>query len=171
MSDFRLVSAQLFVEFELYDERFEALFSSSHNGLDEWLSLLKAKESGENTDPLTLKLLTEILRKLENIENMLERQNSTNALNEHLANTKTASKIGYEGFCFDEDCLKSGELYFASVRIKGFVRKNIKLFFRAKSKRLAKIERISKFDEKEWAQNVARCEMSQIRQTKHKKDE
>lgn len=167
MSDFRLVSAQLFVEFEPYDERFEAEFSSSHNGLDEWLSLLKAKESGENTDPLTLKLLTEILRKLENIENMLSKQDEAR----HLANTKTASKIGYEGFCFDEDCLKSGGLYFASVRIEGFVRKNIKLFFRALDGRLAKIERISKFDEKEWAQNVARCEMSQIRQNKRKKDE
>lgn len=163
----RFVTAELKVEFQAYDERFEAEFSSSHNGLDEWMSLLKAKEAGQNTDPLTLKLLTEVLRKLENIENILSGQSEQEAL----INYKKASKISYEGFCFDEECLEVGKSYFARVSIKGFVRKSIKLFFKAIDEKTALIERISKSDENEWASNVARCELGAIRARKKENDE
>ena len=52
--------------------------------------------------------------------------------------------------------------------ICGFVHKNIKLFFEAVDEKTAKITRISKFDEKEWASNVARYEMGAIRAKKQK---
>lgn len=160
----RLVSAELKVSFELDNGSFESEFSSSHNGLDEWMSMLRAKEGGENTDPLTLKVLTEVLRKLENIENMLSDEKSSNTL----ANSAVADKIGYEGFGFALPCLEAGKSYFARVVIKGFVSKNIKLFFEAVDEKTAKITRISKFDEKEWASNVARYEMGAIRAKKQK---
>ena len=89
MSQMRFVSAQLKVSFCLDDGSFESEFSSSHNGLDEWMSMLKAKEGGENTDPLTLKVLTEVLRKLENIENMPNGKDSL----ANIHNKKNANKI------------------------------------------------------------------------------
>ena len=118
----------------------------------------------QNTDPLTLKILTEVLRKLDNIENMLSQKCEETPL----ANKKIANKLGYEGFCFDEDCLEVGKNYFGRVRIHGFVHKEIKLFFNAIDSKTAKISRISKFDEKEWASNVARYEMGAIRAMKKK---
>lgn len=164
MNEMRFVSAELKVSFCLDDGSFESEFSSSHNGLDEWMSVLKAKEGGENTDPLTLKVLTEVLRKLENIENILSgKGNSAN-----LGKQENANKIGYEGFGFENACLETGKKYFARVMIGGFVHKNIKLFFEAVDEKTAKITRISKFDEKEWASNVARYEMGAIRAKKQK---
>lgn len=168
MSDFRVIKAELSVEFEEARSDFELEFQNSHNGLDEWMSMLRAKEEGQNTDPLTLKILTEVLRKLDNIENKLNGNEGLSAL----ANHKIATKLGYEGFGFDEDCLEVGKNYFARVRIHGFVHKEIKLFFTAIDAQTAKITRISKFDEKEWASNVARYEMGAIRAMKKKeKDE
>lgn len=164
MSEIRLIDAELSVEFEESKDEFEVEFSSSHNGLDEWMSVLRAKEEGDNTDPLTLKILTEVLRKLDHIEKML----SGDAGAKSLANKKMASKLGYEGFAFDEECLESGKNYFARVQIHGFVHKQIKLYFTAIDGKTARISRISKFDEKEWASNVARYEMGAIRAMKKK---
>ena len=166
MNEFRVVKALLSVEFEENNPSFETEFSASHNGLDEFMSLLVAKEKGDNTDLLTIKLLTEVLRKLEHIENLL----SDNAPQKLLKYHANASKFGYEGFIFDEDCLQEGFEYFARVQIKGFVHKEIRLFFKALDSKTAKITRISKLDEKEWASNVARCEIGAIRASK-KRDE
>lgn len=164
----RLINASAQVSYELVSEqnkaRFESIFASLNNGLDEWLSLARAKDEGENTDPLTLKLLIEVLRKLENIENLL--QSKAQRQNLDLANSNLAVSLGYEGFAFDEACLKSGELYFAKVLIQGFVKKHIGLYFIALDDKTAKITRLSKSDEKEWAQNVARAELSAIRASK-----
>ena len=160
----RLINASAQVSYELVSEqnkaRFESIFASLNNGLDEWLSLARAKDEGENTDPLTL----EVLRKLENIENLL--QSKAQGQNLELANSNLAVSLGYEGFAFDEACLKSGELYFAKVLIQGFVKKHIGLYFIALDDKTAKITRLSKSDEKEWAQNVARAELSAIRSSK-----
>ncbi len=166
MNEFRVVEALLSVEFEEASSDFETEFSASHNGLDEFMSLLVAKEKSDNTDLLTIKLLTEVLRKLEHIENLL----SNKAPQKLLKYQANASKFGYEGFIFDDECLKENCEYFARVQIKGFVHKEIKLFFKALNSKTAKITRISKLDEKEWASNVARCEIGAIRANK-KKDE
>lgn len=167
MNEFRVVYALLDVEFSKADESFESEFCASHNGLDEFMSLLVAKEKGDNTDLLTIKLLTEVLRKLENIEDLLTAKSPQRLLE----NEKKASKIGYEGFIFDEECLEVGIEYFARVKIKGFVHKEIRLFFTALDSKTAKITRISKIDEKEWASNVARYEMSAIRASKKRDDD
>lgn len=50
--------------------------------------------------------------------------------------------------------------------IQGFVKKHIGLYFIALDDKTAKITRLSKSDEKEWAQNVARAELSAIRASK-----
>ena len=75
-NEMRLVSARVEISYELVDEQnkegFENAFANSQSGLDEWLSLARAKDEGENSDPLTLKLLTQVLRKLEYIEELLE---------------------------------------------------------------------------------------------------
>lgn len=169
-NEMRLVSARVEISYELVDEQnkegFENAFANSQSGLDEWLSLARAKDEGENSDPLTLKLLTQVLRKLEYIEELLESKDGAQSYK--LANSAIATGIGYEGFGFNDECLKSGEKYFAKVRIQGFVKKHIMVFFKALDEKTAKIERISKIDEKEWAQNVARCEMNAIRASKSK---
>lgn len=162
MSEFRVVNAELSVEFEKNNGAFEAEFSSSHNGLDEFMSLLLAKEKGDNTDPLTIKILTEVLRKLDRIEGILSGKDG----HKTLECTQKANKIGYEGFVFENACLQSGQEYFARVNIVGFVHKDIKLFFSALDEKTAKITRISKIDEKEWASNVARYEIGAIRANK-----
>lgn len=49
----RLINASAQVSYELVSEqnkaRFESIFASLNNGLDEWLSLARAKDEGENT--------------------------------------------------------------------------------------------------------------------------
>lgn len=168
VENLRLISASAKVDYELVSDenkaRFENIFYSSHNGLDEWLSLARAKEEGENTDPLTLKILIEVLRKLENIENLLESKGQEYGFK----NSANAISLGYEGFGFNESCLSSGQLYFAKVRVQGFIKKHIALYFIALDEKTARITRISKSDEKEWAQNVARAEMNAIRANKSK---
>ena len=66
MVDFRLIYGRVEIAFEPDDEYvYEVEFNQSRSNIDEWLSHEKVRGEGENSDPLTLKLLVELYKKVD----------------------------------------------------------------------------------------------------------
>lgn len=164
MVDFRLTSGCVRVEFEVNSGiEFEAEFNETKSSIDEWISFEKAKSDGENSDPLTIKLLTGIYKKLDELSSLLKNEKNPR---KELEFTQITDAIGFEGFSFGVDCLKEGEIYFARISLPLFVKSEIPVFFEAVNSRAAKITKITPSDEKEWAHFVARNEIMEIRKAK-----
>lgn len=164
MVDFRLFETKFELEFELSDPKFELEFNASVNAFQDWLSFQKAKDN--ISDPLILELLLGLHQKIDDLTNLIKSgQDSQNKLKF----VKFASKIGYEGFGFDEDCLEVGKEYFARICVDSFFVKKVCVYFEAVDSKTAKITKINPSSEKQWSHFVARSEMLGIRKAKYDK--
>ena len=164
MVDFRLIASQISVEFEEDDgNKFELEFNSSRANIEEWLSLAKARGEAENSDPLTLKLLVELYKKVDELSNLIKHEKSPQT---PLKYHEITSLIGFEGFEFKNECLDPSKIYFARVSLPLFIKRDILLYFEALSTKTAKIIRVSRNDEKEWSMYVAESERLEIRKQK-----
>ena len=164
MVDFRLIDSSLRVNFEPFTEgKFENEFYGSRSGIDEWLSFERAKGDMENSDPLTIKLLVEVYKKLEELTTLLREHRDPYSPLERAA---VATKVGFEGFCFGEDTLEAGETYFGRLNLNISLKRVIPVQFVALDARAAKITRIAPNDEKEWSHFVAQSEIIAIRKAK-----
>ncbi|RAZ51904.1 hypothetical protein [Campylobacter hyointestinalis] len=164
MVDFRLIASQISVEFEEDDgDKFELEFSSSRANIEEWLSLAKARGEAENSDPLTLKLLVQLYKKVDELSNLIKNEKSPQI---PLKYYEITSLIGFEGFEFKNECLKPGKIYFARVSLPLFIKRSILLYFEALDTKTAKIIKVSTSDEKEWSMYVAQSERLEIRKQK-----
>ncbi|RAZ46426.1 hypothetical protein [Campylobacter hyointestinalis] len=164
MVDFRLIASQILVEFEEDDgDKFELEFSSSRANIEEWLSLAKARGEAENSDPLTLKLLVQLYKKVDELSNLIKNEKSPQI---PLKYHEITSLIGFEGFEFKNECLKPGKIYFARVSLPLFIKRSILLYFEALDTKTAKIIKVSTSDEKEWSMYVAQSERLEIRKQK-----
>lgn len=162
MLEFRLIDASLQIEFEENEEgKFDSEFGISGNDIDEWVSFQKAKNSSDFTDPLTLKLIVGLYKKLDEIEKILLKSEEL-----HLKYDKNISKIGYEGFKFKDKCLIKGQKYFGKLTLPFYVKKVVPIVFEAIDDETAKIDKILAKDEKEWSHFVAQSELLGIRKAK-----
>lgn len=164
MVDFRLFETKFELEFELDDPKFELEFNTRANSFEDWLSFQKAKDNV--SDPLILELLLGLHQKIDNLTNLIK---SGEQSQNKLKFVKFASKIGYEGFAFDEDCLEIGKIYFARICVDSFFLKTICVYFEAVDSKTAKITKINPRSEKQWSHFVARSEMLSIRKAKYDK--
>lgn len=163
MVEFRLTKGYLQVEFEEnVGERFEVEFNQIHSAIDEWVSVEKAKTSGES-DPLLVKLLVGIYKKLDELGELIKSEKNPR---EGLKFKQTTNLIGFEGFGFEKEYLQEGQIYFAKLFVPSFVRSQIPVFFKAVDSKTAQIIKITPSDEKEWSQFVARNEIIEIRKAK-----
>ncbi|AII14102.1 hypothetical protein CIG11343_0182 [Campylobacter iguaniorum] len=165
MVDFRLIASRVLVQFQKdLNGEFELEFSQSRSSIDEWLSLEKARGESANSDPLTVKLLVELYKKVDELSNLIKNEKSPQIPLESL---ETATHIGFEGFKFGVQCLEEGEIYFARILLPTFIKKEILVYFRALDTNTAKIFRVSKGDEREWSAYVAESERLEIRRAKN----
>ncbi len=164
MVDFRLIDSKVAVSFEEdVDFKFELEFNESRSNIDEWLSHEKARGESENSDPLTLKLLVELYKKVDELSNLIKNEKTPPKPLKHM---KITDKIGFEGFSFDEDCLEKDVIYFAKISLPLFIKREILLYFKAVDCKTAKIVRIARSDEKEWSSYVSESERLEIRKQK-----
>ena len=77
MVDFRLIYGRVEIAFEPDDEYvYEVEFNQSRSNIDEWLSHEKVRGEGENSDPLTLKLLVELYKKVDELSSIIKNQHT-----------------------------------------------------------------------------------------------
>ena len=165
MVDFRLISSRVEIEFEPdMDGAHESEFNQSRSNIDEWLSIEMVRGEGENSDPLTIKLLVELYKKVEELSNIIKNQHTPPKPLKFCLDT---SKIGYEGFEFDKDCLEVGTSYFARVNLPLFIKREVMVYFKAITPNCAKILKISRGNEREWNAFVAESERLEIRKVKN----
>lgn len=165
MVDFRLISSRVEIEFEPdMDGTHESEFNQSRSNIDEWLSIEMVRGEGENSDPLTIKLLVELYKKVEELSNIIKNQHTPPKSLKFCLDT---SKIGYEGFEFDKDCLEVGTSYFARVNLPLFIKREVMVYFKAITPNCAKILKISRGNEREWNAFVAESERLEIRKVKN----
>ncbi|WP_086253127.1 hypothetical protein [Campylobacter sp. P091] len=165
MVDFRLISSRVEIEFEPdMDGAHESEFNQGRSNIDEWLSIEMARGEGENSDPLTIKLLVELYKKVEELSNIIKNQHTPP---KPLKFCLVTSKIGYEGFEFDTDCLEIGTSYFARVNLPLFIKREVMVYFKAITPKCAKILKISRGNEREWNAFVAESERLEIRKVKN----
>lgn len=165
MVDFRLIYGRVEIAFEPDDEYvYEVEFNQSRSNIDEWLSHEKVRGEGENSDPLTLKLLVELYKKVDELSNIIKNQHTPP---KPLKFNFTTSKIGYEGFEFDNECLEVGVTYYARVNLPLFIRREVLMYFKAVTPKCAKILKISRGNEREWNAFVAESERLEIRKAKN----
>lgn len=163
MVDFRLIKSSIKVDFELNkDGKFDAEFNSSRSSIEEWLSFEKAKYGGEDNE-LTLKLLVEIFKKLDELTEILNDKNGSKL---KLENSAVADFIGYEGFKFKQNILQTDKEYFAKLHLPLLAHQKINIFFKAIDEQTARITQITANDEKTWSHFVAGSEMLLIRKAK-----
>ena len=165
MVDFRLISSRVEIEFAPdMDGAHESEFNQSRSNIDEWLSIEMVRGEGENSDPLTIKLLVELYKKVEELSNIIKNQHTPPKPLKFRLDT---SKIGYEGFEFDKDCLEIGTSYFARVNLPLFIKREVMVYFKAITPNCAKILKISRGNEREWNAFVAESERLEIRKVKN----
>ena len=165
MVDFRLIYGRVEIAFEPDDEYvYEVEFNQSRSNIDEWLSHEKVRGESENSDPLTLKLLVELYKKVDELSSIIKNQHIPP---KPLKFNFTTSKIGYEGFEFDNECLEVGVTYYARVNLPLFIRREVLMYFKAVTPKCAKILKISRGNEREWNAFVAESERLEIRKVKN----
>ena len=165
MVDFRLINGRVEIGFESDEEyKYEAEFNQSRSNIDEWLSHEKVRGESENSDPLTIKLLVELYKKVDELSNIIKNQHTPP---KPLKFTQLTSKIGYEGFEFDNECLEVGGIYFARVNLQLFIKREVLIYFKALTPKCAKILKLSRGNEKEWNAFVAESDRLEIRKAKN----
>ena len=77
--------------------------------------------------------------------------------------------IGFEHFHFGEDVLQEGTQYYGRIEMPVHPKRDVGVFFVAKTKALAEIVKMHERDEKEWNAYMTARERVLIREAKEKK--
>ncbi len=173
MSEPRLVLAPISLEFseadlneEAYEREFQQLSESDDDPISQWLKLAKARGETAETDPVLLNLVVELHRKIDALEAFLKDEIPT-----HISLTQAGEieSIGFEHFKLKESLLEEGKLYYGRVAMPVHPKRDIGIFFKARTSQLAEITKIHERDEKEWAAYMTARERILIRQAREKK--
>jgi len=168
MSTPRLVKAPISIVYDLantdlHEREYHTLSEADDDAIGQWLKLAKAKGETSESDPIALKLLIELHRKIDNLERLIKNEKSPRI---PLSSKAEIAKIGFGFFELEEDQLDSESGYYGRITMPTYPQREIGVFFKAVNERLAKIEKIHDRDEKEWGAYVAARERVMIRELK-----
>ena len=173
MSDPRLIPAPisiLFSEVEInreeYEREYQKLSESDDDPISQWLKLAKARGDTRESDPVILELVVQLHRKIDALEMFLKDEKPKRV---SLMCASKIESIGFEFFKLEEELLEEGKLYYGRIEMPVHPKRDVGVFFEAKSNVLAKIERMHERDEKEWSGYMTARERVLIREAREKK--
>lgn len=141
-----------------YLQEYIALNQIEESGIEKWLKLSKGREY--DGDEVMLELLVEVYKKLERLEQKLSiKENPYIPLSLSL---KTHS-IGHGVFCFEDDLLQEGKIYYGRIDLPIFPSKMIPLFFTMLTPCVGKIVKIGHSHNQNYDAYVVECERMEIR--------
>lgn len=170
MSLARLVKAPISLVYdianaELHEREYHTLSEADDDAIGQWLKLAKAKGETSESDPIALKLLIELHRKIDNLENLIKNERPTRI---GLSSSAKIQSIGFGYFELETQDLDIGSVYYARITMPTYPQREIGIFFKSETTSLAKIEKIHDRDEKEWGAYVTARERVMIRELKGK---
>jgi len=173
MSDPRLVPAPISVEFSeinvdkgAYEREYQKLSESDDDPISQWLKLAKARGETAESDPVLLKLMVELHRKIDALEMLLKDETPKRI---SLTCATEIDSIGFEHFKLKESLLEEGQRYYGRIDMPVHPRRDIGIFFQALSPTLAQIVKMHERDEKEWAAYMTARERILIREMREGK--
>lgn len=168
MSIPRLVKAPISLVYDIADDglherEYHSLSEADDDAIGQWLKLAKAKGETSESDPVALKLLVELHRKVDNLERLIKNEKPSRV---GLSSCGQIESIGFGFFQIEEDALEMGKRYYGRITMPTYPQREIGVFFKAKNEKLAQIEKIHDRDEKEWGAYVTARERVMIRELK-----
>jgi hypothetical protein len=164
----RLVKAPISIVYDvadndLYEREYHTLSEADDDAIGQWLKLAKAKGETSDSDPIALKLLVELHRKVDNLERLIKNEKPSRI---GLSSSGEIESIGFGYFKLENEDLEATKRYYGRITMPTYPQREIGVFFMAVDASLAKIEKIHDRDEKEWGAYVTARERVMIRELK-----
>ncbi len=164
----RLVKAPISIEYSIADEElhgreYHTLSEADDDAIGQWLKLAKAKGDTSESDPIALKLLVDLHRKVDALERLIKDEKPIRI---GLSNSAKIESIGFGFFRLENNDLDAGIKYYGRITMPTYPEREIGVFFIAQDSSLAKIVKIHDRDEKEWASYITARERVMIRELK-----
>lgn len=168
MSIPRLVTAPISIVYDvaddsLHEREYHSLSEADDDAIGQWLKLAKARGETSESDPVALKLLVELHRKVDTLERLIKNE-KPNRIGLHTEGK--IDSIGFGYFKLDKSDLEAGQRYYGRITMPTYPQREIGVFFTAEDEVLAKLEKIHDRDEKEWGAYVTARERVMIRELK-----
>lgn len=154
------------IDEEAYDREYHQLGESDDNAINQWLKLAKARGETAETDPVLLNLIVELHNKIDALEMFIKNETPQRV---SLSEEAHIDAIGFEHFNLSEALLQEGEKYYGRIEMPIHPKRDVGVFFVARSETLAEIVRIHERDEKEWNAYMTARERVLIREAREKK--
>jgi hypothetical protein len=164
----RLVKAPISIEFsiadeELHEREYHTLSEADDDAIGQWLKLAKAKGDTSESDPVALKLLVDLHRKVDALERLIKDEKPIRI---GLNNFAKIESIGFGFFKLENDELDTDTKYYGRITMPTYPEREIGIFFISQGDGVAKIVKIHDRDEKEWASYITARERVMIRESK-----
>ena len=168
MNSVRLVKAPISIRYdvandELHEREYHRLSEADDDAIGQWLKLAKAKGETSESDPIALKLLADLHRKVDTLEKLIKNEKENYVGLNYKAEIES---IGFGYFKLKSEELEPGVRYYGRIEMPTYPKREVGLFFVAVDNSLAKIDKIHDRDEKEWASYVTARERIMIRELK-----
>lgn len=175
MEEIRFVPTFLTIVYEpsnlenmTFMQEYYALLQFNDDPLGLWLKSPKIRKASEESDPVLLKLLIELHRKIDNLTHVMS---SDKPLHLPLSHETKLKAIGHGYIQFSSDVLTPNETYYARIDMPTFPKRQIPLFFEAIAQNVGKIVMMHEDDEQDWSTYMVACERAMIRQMKGNQSE
>ena len=164
----RLVQAPISLVYDvanddLHEREYHTLSEADDDAIGQWLKLAKAKGETSESDPVALRLLVELHRKVDKLEALIKNEKSSRI---GLSSSAQIKSIGFGYFDLEKEDLEKDEYYYGRITMPTYPQREIGVFFKAVDTHLAKLEKIHDRDEKEWGSYVTARERVMIRELK-----
>jgi hypothetical protein len=166
----RLISAPIAIFFSLADENkeefereYHQLSESDDDPIGQWLKMAKARGETAESDPVLLKLMIELHRKIDSLERLIKNEEPKRV---GLTCKEMIDSIGFENFMLKNPSLQEGELYYGRIEMPVYPKRDVGVFFKAEDDKLAKIVKMHERDIKDWSAYVTARERVMIREMK-----
>ncbi len=168
MSVPRLVKAPISLVYDVandesHEREYHSLSEADDDAIGQWLKLAKAKGETSESDPIALKLLVELHRKVDNLEHLIKNEKPSRI---GLSSSAQIESIGFGFFSLEDEEFQPSVRYYGRITMPTYPQREIGVFFTAEDEKLAKIEKIHDRDEKEWDAYVTARERVMIRELK-----
>ncbi len=168
MSSPRLVKAPISIVYDIADDEvhereYHSLSEADDDAIGQWLKLAKARGETSESDPIALKLLVELHRKVDNLERLIKNEKPSRV---GLSSAGEIESIGFGYFKLETEDLEPETRYYGRITMPTYPQREIGVFFTAVDSSLAKLDKIHDRDEREWGAYVTARERVMIRELK-----
>ncbi|MEA3522078.1 MAG: hypothetical protein U9R50_03815 [Campylobacterota bacterium] len=165
----RLIAAPIAISFDIlnnnnkedYEREYHQLSEADDDPISQWLKMAKARGETSESDPVMLKLMVELHRKVDNLETLIKNEKPKRL---ELSIHEMIESIGFENFKLKHECFEIGQYYYGRLEMPVHPKRDVGIFFKAENKTLAKIEKMHDRDIKEWGSYLTARERVMIRE-------